>query len=75
MSFLGLGAQMMGVPITDMILERTINRVIESRLGIFEDWRAKWFAKKSYGKELLEDLEIRDYLKKTLNDFSIITHL
>lgn len=38
------------------------------RLGVFEDWRARWFSKKSYGKELLEDLEIRKYLKKALND-------
>ena len=38
------------------------------RIGVFEDWRARWFSKKSYGKELLEDLEIRKYLKKTLND-------
>ncbi len=37
------------------------------RIGIFEDWRARWFSKKSYGKELLEDLEIRKFLKKTLN--------
>lgn len=37
------------------------------RIGIFEDWRARWFSKKNYGKELLEDLEIRKYLKKALN--------
>ena len=38
MFFLGLGAQMIGIPITDMILDRTVNRVSESRLGIFEDF-------------------------------------
>ncbi|MBD3272888.1 30S ribosomal protein S3 [Candidatus Dependentiae bacterium] len=37
------------------------------RIGVFEDWKARWFSKKSYGKELLEDLEIRNYLKKVLN--------
>lgn len=37
------------------------------RLGIFEDWRAHWFTKKSYGNALLEDFEIRKYLKKVLN--------
>lgn len=37
------------------------------RIGAFEDWRARWFSKKNYGKELLEDLEIRKYLKKALN--------
>lgn len=36
------------------------------RLGIFEDWHAHWFAKKSYGKELKEDMQIREYLSKTL---------
>jgi len=41
------------------------------RLGAYEDWKAKWFAKKSYGKELLEDLKIRDHLKKSLNDSDV----
>jgi small subunit ribosomal protein S3 len=41
------------------------------RIGVFEDWRARWFSKKSYGTELLEDLEIRKYLKKALNDQDI----
>lgn len=36
------------------------------RLGIYEDWDAHWFAKKNYGKELLEDLAIRSYLAKEL---------
>lgn len=38
------------------------------RLGIFKDWRAHWFMKKDYGRALLEDFEIREYLKKSLND-------
>ena len=37
------------------------------RLGIFEDWNAHWFAKKSYGKELKEDMQIREYLSKALD--------
>lgn len=38
------------------------------RLGIFEDWRAHWFAKKNvYGDKLIEDFQIREYLKKNLN--------
>lgn len=41
------------------------------RLGVFEDWKAHWFAKKSYGKELLEDFRIREYLRKKLNDSDI----
>lgn len=41
------------------------------RLGVFEDWNAHWFAKKSYGKELLEDFEIRKYLKGKLNNADV----
>ncbi len=38
------------------------------RLGIFEDWRAHWFAKKgNYGKELIEDFKVRNFLKNRLN--------
>lgn len=37
------------------------------RLGVYEDWKAHWFAKKSYGTELMEDFQIRDYLNKRLN--------
>ena len=36
------------------------------RLGIYEDWQAHWFARRSYGKDLAEDLSIRSYLKKKL---------
>lgn len=41
------------------------------RLGIFEDWHAHWFAKKSYGAELIEDIQIRKYLKSKLNDVDV----
>ena len=41
------------------------------RLGIFEDWSAHWFAKDSYGKELIEDLRIRNYLKTALNNVDV----
>lgn len=41
------------------------------RLGVFEDWSAHWFAKKSYGEALLEDFEIRKYLKHKLNDADV----
>jgi small subunit ribosomal protein S3 len=37
------------------------------RLGIHEDWHAHWFTKKDYGRVLMEDFKIRDYLKKSLN--------
>ena len=41
------------------------------RLGIYEDWNAHWFAKGNYGAELIEDFQIRDYLKKRLNDSDV----
>jgi small subunit ribosomal protein S3 len=37
------------------------------RIGIIKDWDAKWFAdKKEFPDLLLEDVKIRDYLKKKL---------
>ena len=41
------------------------------RLGIFEDWHAHWFAKKNYGKQLQEDLAIRQYLAKNLTNSEV----
>lgn len=40
---------------------------IGMRLGIVRDWTAKWYAgNKTYGKTLISDLKLRDYLKKKL---------
>ena len=37
------------------------------RLGIATDWSSKWYASKTeFSKFLLEDIKIRDYLKKKL---------
>ena len=37
------------------------------RLGINRDWDSIWFAKKKeYGKLLMEDYKIRDYIKKNI---------
>lgn len=36
------------------------------RLGIYRDWSARWFARNSYGKLLLEDMKIRKFLDKAL---------
>ncbi len=38
------------------------------RLGIYRDWRARWFARDSYGKQVLEDLKIRKFLDQTLEN-------
>lgn len=37
------------------------------RLGIYKDWNARWFARDSYGKQILEDLAIRKFLDKALS--------
>lgn len=36
------------------------------RLGIYKDWNSRWFARDSYGKQILEDLSIRRFLNKAL---------
>lgn len=42
------------------------------RLGIYRDWDARWFAPAtSYGDNLLEDLKIREYVAKNLDDAEI----
>jgi small subunit ribosomal protein S3 len=41
------------------------------RLGIYRSWLARWFARDSYGKFLMEDLKIRKYLDGKLKDAEI----
>lgn len=41
------------------------------RIGIIRDWESKWYAGKDYGDLLLEDVEIRKYLKNKLKDSSV----
>ena len=37
------------------------------RVGVIKDWDSKWYAdKKNFGDNLVEDYEIRKYLKKSL---------
>ena len=37
------------------------------RVGVIKDWDSKWYAdKKNFGNNLVEDYEIRKYLKKSL---------
>jgi len=37
------------------------------RIGLTKDWRSKWYApKKQFGKQLIEDLKIREFVKKRL---------
>lgn len=41
------------------------------RLGIYRNWDSRWFARKSYGKELLEDVQIRHFLNTALENAEI----
>ncbi|MCB9493346.1 MAG: 30S ribosomal protein S3 [Epsilonproteobacteria bacterium] len=41
------------------------------RLGVFEDWHARWFAKGKYCDELKEDFRVREFLSKRLNNTDI----
>ncbi len=41
------------------------------RLGVIQDWDAKWYADKDYAKLLYEDITIREYIKKRLYDAGI----
>ncbi|MFA6263902.1 MAG: 30S ribosomal protein S3 [Candidatus Babeliales bacterium] len=41
------------------------------RLGLFEDWQAHWFSKKKYGQSVIEDMQIRRFLKHRLNESDV----
>jgi len=41
------------------------------RIGIIRDWESKWYAEKDFGKLLIEDMKIRDFLKKKLKDCAV----
>ena len=41
------------------------------RLGINKTWDSRWFAKDDYAKKLIEDIKIRQYLKKRLKSSSV----
>lgn len=41
------------------------------RLGVYKSWFSRWFARDSYGKQVLEDLQIRKFLKSELSDAEV----
>ncbi|HZG58311.1 30S ribosomal protein S3 [Paenibacillus sp.] len=41
------------------------------RIGIIRDWESKWYADKDFGKLLIEDVKIREFLKNKLKDCSV----
>jgi len=38
------------------------------RVGVYRDWDSRWFARDSYGKQVLEDIKIRKYLESVLEN-------
>jgi len=38
------------------------------RVGVYRNWDSRWFARDSYGKQLIEDVQIRKYLKSSLEN-------
>lgn len=41
------------------------------RLGVYRSWDSRWFARDSYGKQLLEDLKIRSHINSALKNAEI----
>lgn len=41
------------------------------RVGIIRDWESKWYADKDFGKLLIEDVKIREFLKNKLKDSGV----
>lgn len=41
------------------------------RIGIIRDWESKWYADKDFGTLLMEDVKIRDFIKKKLKDAAV----
>jgi small subunit ribosomal protein S3 len=41
------------------------------RLGITRTWDSRWYSEKDYGEFLIEDLKLRDFVKKRLSQASI----
>ena len=41
------------------------------RVGVYSDWLSHWFARDSYGKQVLEDIKIRKFLNSALEDAEI----
>ncbi len=41
------------------------------RIGVYRKWDARWFARKSYATMFFEDMQVKDYIKKTLSSAEI----
>lgn len=43
------------------------------RIGVIRDWESRWYAEKEYADLLHEDIRIREYLEKRLENASVST--
>lgn len=41
------------------------------RLGVYRDWLSRWYARDSYGKQVIEDIKIRKFLEAALEKAEI----
>ncbi|HEX2977792.1 MAG TPA: 30S ribosomal protein S3 [Candidatus Babeliales bacterium] len=41
------------------------------RIGVYRDWDARWFARKSYGKQIIEDVKLRRFLNRYLDNAEV----
>ena len=44
---------------------------ISLRVGVYKDWKARWFSDRRYSVFLKEDFEIREYLEKKLRGMGV----
>ncbi len=42
------------------------------RMNITETWKSKWFSKHNFAKQLMEDVQIREYLEKHLKKSGLV---
>ena len=43
------------------------------RIGVSKDWKAKWINEKNYKEYLLEDIKLRDFIKKNYRVINVIS--
>ena len=41
------------------------------RLGVNKDWQSRWYAKKDYSQNLINDIKIREFVEKNLKEAAI----
>jgi small subunit ribosomal protein S3 len=41
------------------------------RIGVYRDWDARWFARRSYGNQIIEDVKLRKFLNQYLENAEV----